>query len=310
MSDLNEYIAGTQYGPTGGRNYESAWKGDYLSAFLISDVGRRRENNEDSCLLCAPEDAFLARELGLMFSVADGMGGASAGEHASKLALQRLSNHYYTNTVVGGVPTALGAALERANEDVYTEAQERPEFAGMGTTVSAIVVQGDWMYIAQVGDSRVYLLRQGTTLRQITLDHSLVEEQVRSGLITPEEAKNHMLKNLITRAVGIKPSVQVDLFAVQLQRGDTVLLCSDGLSNMVEDARIEAVLRGGSLDECGRTLIREAIENGGKDNITAALVRISDTPPKAAQQEGAEEVTIRRPGFLARLYYTLFNGGG
>ena len=303
---MSEYLPGTQYGPTDGRNYESAWRGDYLEAFLVSDVGMRRENNEDSCILCVPEDERLVGERGMLFSVADGMGGASAGEHASNMALQRLCEHYFSGTLEGGVPTALGAALEQSNGDVFAEAQVHNEYAGMGTTVSVIVVQGDWMYIAQVGDSRVYLLRQGTSMRQVTLDHSLVEEQVRSGLITPEEAKTHSLKNLITRAVGIKPSVQVDLFAVQLQRGDTVLLCSDGLSNMVEDAQLEAILRNGALADCGRTLIRDALEAGGKDNVTAALVRVTDVPPRGTLQAGAEEVVIQRPGFFAWLYKALF----
>lgn len=267
---------------------------------MLSDVGKKREKNEDSCLLCIPEPASLADERGLLFAVADGMGGASAGEHASRMALHTMSTTYFRGPAQP-VPMGMRTAVETANELIFEESENNPEYSGMGTTVSSIVVLGDWAYIAQVGDSRVYLLRERSGIHQLTHDHSLVAEQVRSGLISEEEARNHALKNLITRAVGIKDTVRVDLFAVQLRPEDTLLLCSDGLCNMVSDSEIAAALALGDLKYCTRKLVEQALEGGGTDNITAVTLRVTGTPPRREMQQGAEEIELSGSGLLGRL---------
>jgi protein phosphatase len=297
---LSALVALTEFGPTSGPNYEFVWEGEYLTACLISDVGKKRHNNEDFCLMCGPIDEDVAEDRGALFAVADGMGGALAGEYASRMALHILAESYYS-AVTKPTPTALREAIELANERIFEESELNPNYSGMGTTMSALVVLGDWAYIAQVGDSRVYLLRERSGMHQITRDHSLVAEQVRSGLITPDEARNHSLKNLITRAVGIKDTIKIDLFSLRLKRGDTLLLCSDGLCNHVTDSHIAQELAMGNLRAGARRLIERALDGGGTDNITAVTLRVSDSPPKSYYQEGAEEVPIGKSGFFARM---------
>jgi len=297
---LNDLIPGTMAGPSDGKNFEAAWYGDYLQAHLLTDVGLKRQKNEDSCLMCSPKDAALADARGLFFSVADGMGGASAGEFASRMSLRAMHQAYYTGPRAP-IPAALEEALEEANQRVFEEAEVNPEYAGMGTTVSAVLIDGGWAYIAQVGDSRVYLLREGTGIRQITEDHSLVAEQVKNGIISEQEAENSSFKNLITRAVGIKAEVEVDLFAVRLKQGDTLLICSDGLCNMVSNGDISACLSEGDLKTGTRKVVDLALENGGSDNITAVTIRVTNTPPRAALQAGAREVTVPSGSWFQRL---------
>ena len=298
--ELHDYIPMTEYGPTEGGSYERAWKGAYLHAFLVSDMGRKRKNNEDACLICVPEDPQLAEKRGCLFAVADGMGGASAGEFASHMALRQTTNAYYLNPGPA-TPDALRAAVEDANRRIFQESELNPLLSGMGTTVSAAAVLGEWAYIAHVGDSRIYLLRNGSRLYQITHDHSLVAEQMRCGLLTEEEARNHSMKNLITRAVGIKEEVKVDMFAVRLQRGDTLLLCSDGLSNQVPDAELAAALAGTDLAKAASQMVKAALDEGGSDNITAVLFRVIEKPPRTELELGAEEVQFPEPGMMTKL---------
>jgi protein phosphatase len=305
MPDLNlhDHIPLTEYGPHGPARYEYSWRGEYLDVCLISDVGHKRENNEDSCLICAPEDRALARQRGILVAVADGMGGASAGELASRLTLRQTANALYLDTNGLSSPDALRAAVEKANLQVFEASEQDPRLSGMGTTISALLLVGAWAYIAQVGDSRVYVARKGTSLRQVTEDHSLVAEQMRCGLITAEEARTHAMKNLITRAVGIKENVKVDMFAIRLQQGDTVLICSDGLSNMVGDVQLERILVQSDLGSAGQMLTASALDAGGTDNITSALMRITGEPPPSEFEEGAQPVVLDRPpgGFVNRL---------
>lgn len=297
---LEDLVPLTDFGPVDGGQYEYGWQGDYLEAYLISDVGKKREKNEDSCIITAPSDPDLTDRRGVMFAVADGMGGASAGEYASRMTLNLLSHEYFASPN-STVPKAMRTALEQANASVFEESDVNPALSGMGTTCSAMVVYGDWAYIAQVGDSRVYLLRERAGIHQLTHDHSLVAEQVRSGLISEEEARTHTLKNLITRAVGIKPTVKVDLFALELQRGDTLLICSDGLSNMVSDQQISETLGIGDLRTNAHELINLALAGGGTDNITAVVLRVTDTPPKTPIQEGASEIRLTPSGLFGRI---------
>lgn len=289
----------THCGPDDGGNFEYGWSNGYLEAHFISDVGKKRENNEDSCLMCAPQDTTLASERGALFAIADGMGGASAGEFASRLSLQIFTKEYY-RSAPKSVPRLLSEAVEAANRRVYDAAEGNPEYHGMGTTLSSLTILGDGAYIAHVGDSRVYLLRENN-LVQITDDHSLVAEQVRTGIISEEEARDHSLKNLITRAIGIKDSVEPDLLSLRLHKNDIFLICSDGLSNMVEDVDIASSLEAQTLQGAARILVGKALEGGGSDNISVALVRISETPPKAALQPGCVELNVAGQGILGKL---------
>lgn len=217
------------------------------------------------------------------------------------MTLQTIAEEYYLSSQRDNVPAVLVEAVQGANRRVYEHAASHDDFHGMGTTSSVVIVAGSWAYVAQVGDSRVYLGRGRGELYQITNDHSVVAEQVRSGLLTEEEARNHSLKNLITRAVGIREAVQPDLFAVNLKRGDTLLICSDGLSNMVGDPEIAETLTHANLQAAARQLVGRALEEGGTDNITAAVVRITQTPPKTLLQEGAEEVALPSSGIFGKL---------
>ena len=153
------------------------------------------------------------------------------------------------------IPERLRTGVEVANQRIYEEAEHHPEYYGMGTTVSAVLVRGDYAYVAQVGDSRVYMSRGNGSIYQLTDDHSLVAEQVRNGYITEEEARNHSLKNLITRAVGTKETINVDLFAVRLRKNDTILICSDGLCGVVNDDDIASALASNSLQGTARVLL-------------------------------------------------------
>lgn len=290
----------TKGGPDHGADFEYHWKGPYLEAHFLSDVGKKRDHNEDSCLLCAPEDQQLVRTRGVLFAVADGMGGASAGEFASKLALQCFSEQLFSGPD-GDLPEKLRQAVEYANEQVHEEAEGNPDYYGMGTTLSAMTVVGNCAYIAHVGDSRIYIYRNGMKLYQVTSDHSLVAEQLRGGFITEEEARHHSMKNLITRAIGIKDTVKTDLLGFYIQQGDTILICSDGLSNMVKDAEIQASLNVESLNGAARVLVGRALENGGTDNISVGVIRVTDHPPSETLAPGVVEAVVPKPGFLGRL---------
>ncbi|GMW00467.1 MAG: hypothetical protein AMXMBFR84_16040 [Candidatus Hydrogenedentota bacterium] len=292
-------ISLTQAGPESGGNFEFHWAGDYIECHLLSDVGKKRGHNEDGCVVCAPEESRIATDKGYLFAVADGMGGVSGGEFASRLALQTLIDEYYSRQT-SSIPIRLKEAVEQANRRIFEEAENHPEYYGMGTTISALLVHGENAYIAQVGDSRVYLLRPDSAIWQITDDHSLVAEQVRNGYISEEEARNHSLKNLITRAVGTKEAVKVDLFTTKLRKGDRLLICSDGLSNVVDDAQMTKSLSGNSLQGGARMLVGRALEAGGPDNITAVVLEVTNLPPKTRLNEGATAVSGVSTGFFGK----------
>ena len=299
---MERELAGMHCGPSNHERYIDSWQGDYLEAHLISDVGKKREKNEDACVVYAPESPKLLQNRGVLFAVADGMGGASAGEHASHLALKVLVESYFEgNKPQTKVPIALRTALEVANVRIYEEASTSPELSGMGTTVSAMVILGNWAYIAQVGDSRIYHFRQGDGLQQITQDHSLVEEQVRCGVLTPDEARNHSLKNLITRAVGIRKNVDIDLFVNEIRKGDIIFICSDGMSNMVTDEKIEDLILHETPDIALKLLMNYALAAGGTDNITAVAVEVTGTPPKEPLQQSIEIPLLQPNGLIRKI---------
>jgi protein phosphatase len=293
-------ISLTRGGPESGGNFEFSWSNDFIESFLLSDVGQKRSQNEDFCLICAPEKRKEGVSNEYLFAVADGMGGVKGGEFASRAAVETIAEEYYASAG-DNVPSKLQHAVSVANERVYEEAQGRPEYRGMGTTVSVLVVRGDAAYIAQVGDSRIYLLRGHNKLAQLTEDHSLVAEQVRSGYLSEEEARNHSLKNLITRAVGTQPAIQPDLFSLQLALGDSILLCSDGLSNMVADEDIGRAMRRENLEAAAQTLVRQALDAGGPDNITVAALRIVKTPERVKRDGGAVDVSPESGNLFNRI---------
>lgn len=205
-----------------------------------------------------------------LYIVADGMGGHNAGDLASRYTVEVMVDYIEGASETRPIPL-LEEAIEAANRKVLERAMEDKQLEGMGTTVVAATVQDDCLYVANVGDSRLYLL-DGSSIEQITKDHSLVEEMVRSGQIGREEARNHPEKNVITRAVGVKSRLRIDFFDIALYEGDRFLLCSDGLTNMVEDEDIfEMVKRETSLERAAHRLVVLANRNGGKDNISVVL---------------------------------------
>lgn len=232
-----------------------------------TDVGRMRKNNEDSYLSAEPVAA-----------VADGMGGHSAGEVASAIAIEELAalgeRGPWENETAA--TDDLKQAILRANRRIRGMAASDRKLNGMGTTLVALLQDGDMVHVANVGDSRGYLLRQGE-LSQVTVDHSLVQELVDDGRLSPEDAERHPQRSVITRALGIDPEVEFDLFTYKLQVGDRLLLCSDGLSDVVEPTQIRNVLlRVRSPQKAARQLITVANEQGGPDNITVIVVDAVD----------------------------------
>src|SRR3954454_1184834 len=229
----------------------------------LTDVGRQRQGNEDNYLEQSP-----------LFAVADGMGGARAGEVASKMAVDKLGE---SGPFDGSPEKHLAEVTREANRQIYEMAQSDSALAGMGTTLTAALVTGREVVIGHVGDSRVYRYRDGE-LERLTQDHSLVEEFVRQGKLTPEEAETHPQRSIITRALGPEPDVDVETYTHAGRDGDVYLLCSDGLTGMVPEPRIAEILRESpSLDQAAHKLIDAANENGGKDNITAVLFRLADS---------------------------------
>jgi serine/threonine protein phosphatase PrpC len=267
-----------------------------LVAVKRTDTGRVRPHNEDYVDFFAPPDPQERARKGAIYLVADGMGGHQAGEVASRGAVELVIQRYYADTS-RDVGTSLVRALQAANKQIHAQAQADPSKSGMGTTLVAAVILGRKVYVANVGDSRAYLINK-TSMTQITEDHSWVEEQVRAGLLTQEQAKRHPQRNLVTRALGSKPSVEVDLFEGALGKGDTLLLCSDGLTGRVEDHEIAAIVRDHPPSEAARILVAAANERGGSDNITVLIVStekeaaaLAAVPPMAA---GGQEPAPRR----------------
>jgi len=270
-----------------------------LEVAKLTDVGRVRSHNEDYVDYFIPSDPEQLARKGSLYVVADGMGGHQAGEVASRRAVEAVIAYYYGDAE-HDVGTSLVRAVQAANHQVYTMAQSDPTKAGMGTTLVAVVILGRKVYVANVGDSRAYLINsQG--IRQITEDHSWVEEQVRAGLLTHEQASRHPQRNLVTRALGSKPEVQVDLFEGELSEGDTLLLCSDGLTGRVTDQELAFYVTRYPPKEAARQLVALANERGGNDNITvliisaraeAPTVKVAPPAPPATLPAGASERKI------------------
>lgn len=240
-----------------------------MKAGCASDIGRERKVNEDRCFFDADRGLFI---------VADGVGGYRAGETASEIAIETILRSLFPADEAavhergGSISDAIKRSIGEANEAIYTAASQNPELHGMGTTIVVALQSDSELYIAHVGDSRAYLIRDDL-IRQLTEDHSYVAELVRAGKITPQEARRHHLRNVITRCLGTEPQVEVDIQAVRLASGDYVVLCTDGLSEMVSDGLIKnVVLDVGEPAKACRQLVDLANELGGTDNITVIVV--------------------------------------
>ena len=238
-----------------------------IKTFSVTNIGKRRKLNQDFVYTSEEPVGHLPN----LFVVADGMGGHKAGDYASKLAVTTM-----VEEIAGSDETIpeklLGRAIETANGKVRESAEKMPELEGMGTTVVAASCDGETLSIANVGDSRLYIVG-GHEIRQITRDHSWVEEMVRRGGLGRDEARNHPDKNIITRAVGAEDTVKADFFSVKLEEGDLILMCTDGLTNMLEDEEIRMILDGArDIVEKAEELVRRANENGGMDNISVILI--------------------------------------
>ena len=247
-----------------------------LEYFAQTDTGMVRDNNED---------AIVVDEDNQLLVLADGMGGYNAGEVASAMATTFIKTELGRWLAEGGheasgreLKRAMEICIDNANRSIFNAANANPTYAGMGTTMVMALFIGSRVMVGHVGDSRCYRLR-GETLQQITRDHSLLQEQIDAGLLTPEQAQFATHKNLVTRALGVEDTVLLEVNEYRVEDGDTYLFCSDGLSDMVPDERLAAILQGeGSLEERGCALVDAANEQGGRDNISVILAYARSKP--------------------------------
>jgi protein phosphatase len=247
----------------------------------VTDVGRKRKGNEDS-LFVNPEQN--------LFVVADGMGGHAAGEVASRLAVDAINEFicltgddeeitwpFGLDETISYDGNRLKTAIRYANRKVLEATKEKSEYEGMATTVAAVLVDGDSANLGHVGDSRIYLMRNGS-ISQLTTDHSWVNEQIVGGMISADQARSHPLRNVVTRALGGKPDLQVDMKVHKIEPGDMLLLCSDGLTTMMPDEEIARVVSDAKNDveKATRELVAAANAKGGEDNITVVMLRFEE----------------------------------
>ena len=236
-----------------------------MKTYSITDIGKRRSVNQDFVYASDQPVGNLSN----MLIVADGMGGHNAGDLASRYTVESMVDYIENAREQRPIPL-LSESIHHANELVMEKAKTDRALEGMGTTVVAATIKDDYLYVANVGDSRLYLIDQ--EIEQITRDHSLVEEMIRVGELQRKDARSHPDRNIITRAIGARAPVKVDFFDVKLEQGDKILLCSDGLTNMVEDEDILYIVKkSASLKEAAQRLITEANKTGGKDNISVVL---------------------------------------
>jgi serine/threonine protein phosphatase PrpC len=253
-------VLGDEQGGDAVRTYEGG----------ATDAGRVRRNNEDYFGWRRPTTPAEA-ELGALYAVADGVGGEAAGEAASRLAVETFLRSYH-EAPAGNVSERLRYAVHQANSVVYASAEQDHR----ATTLVSAAVVGDLLHVANVGDSRLYIVRDGD-VTQISQDHSWVQEQVRAGHIQPHEAVRHPRGNVITRWLG-QPEVEPDLFVLELEPGDRIVLCTDGLTRYITDRTIRRVVQGQPEQAAAEELIRLANQGGGADNITVVVVRVGEPP--------------------------------
>ena len=237
-------------------------------SFSATDTGRKRQMNQDFIF---SSDIPVGR-LPDLYIVADGMGGHRAGEYASEFTANRVVR-LIERSARSDPAELMRTALVEVNRELRVIARREPEYRGMGTTAVACVITGKVLQAANVGDSRLYILPGGSGMRQVTTDHSLVEEMVHAGSLDEKEARVHPDRHVITRAIGAEDTLEVDLFTEVLQGDERILMCTDGLTNMLEDAQIEEIIRSTrNLEEAVKVLIAVANEAGGKDNISVTLI--------------------------------------
>ena len=237
-----------------------------MRIYSATDVGQKRKMNQDYVFVSEGPVGNLPN----LFTVADGMGGHNAGDYASSHAVRILVDEIREDADYNPVKV-IRHAIETANTEIRNRAQEDENLRGMGTTMVVATIVDQYAYVANVGDSRLYVIQDG--IHQITRDHSLVQEMVRLGKMDEESARNHPNKNIITRAIGTSEDVKIDIFERQIHADEYIVLCSDGLTNMVEDSVILEVLHGtGSLADKTERLVELANQNGGRDNITVTII--------------------------------------
>ncbi len=239
-----------------------------MKAFSITDIGERRRINQDY-VFCS--ETAIGR-LPNLFVVADGMGGHNAGDYASRYCVEFFKQKIEESEIESPI-ALIEDAIKGANEALCSKGQEQSELEGMGTTLVAATIFDHEMYVANVGDSRLYVIGDG--IKQVTEDHSLVEVMVKTGELDRSEARVSPNKNIITRAIGANTTVTPDFFEVSLEEGDTVLICSDGLTNMLEDETIERIIKeNNDPAAAAETLVKQANQNGGKDNISIIIIKV------------------------------------
>jgi Serine/threonine protein phosphatase len=237
-----------------------------MNIFSAVDTGLKRTENQDYIYISDSPIGNLSN----LFIVADGMGGHNSGDFASRFTVETILENIREITEHNPIKI-IRSAIKTANEILFQKAKEDTSMAGMGTTLVVATIVGNYLYVANIGDSRLYVVSE--EIQQVTKDHSLVEEMIRIGEISRDEARKHPDKNIITRAVGVSTNVEIDFFDFKLCKNDIILLCSDGLSNMVTDDEIKEIIKTGSnLSTITSHLIGRANENGGKDNIAVILI--------------------------------------
>lgn len=240
-----------------------------------SDRGMQREKNEDNYDVIAGSS-----EIPFTYIIADGMGGHNSGEVASKMAVDYVSNYIHQSPGIFSnpedIPDALNEMMQAANRSIYNSSIEEESNRGMGTTLIIAVVCGGKLYIGHVGDSRAYLIRE-SYIERLTTDHSYIEELIRNGSLTRKEAENHPQKNVITRALGCSESIEIDTYTCEIKDGDIFLLCTDGLTNMLDEEQIRQIItKSSDPEEACAELVDKANSRGGDDNITVIVFKDSD----------------------------------
>ena len=240
-----------------------------MKAFSITDIGEKRRINQDY-VFC---EVNAIGNLPNLFIVADGMGGHNAGDYASRFCVEFFTEHIRNSDITSPI-ALIEEAITVINDKLYEKSKQQADYEGMGNTFVAATICDNVMYVANIGDSRLYVI--SNEIIQITEDHSLVQAMVKTGELDKDEAKSHPNKNIITRALGTNETAQPDFFEVELDEGDIVLLCSDGLTNMLNDETIEKIIRenADNLQAATEILVKQANENGGKDNITVIIVKV------------------------------------
>jgi PPM family protein phosphatase len=256
-----------------------------VRAALRSDVGLVRSENQDFGTYTTAQEELESHPGGRLLIVADGMGGHRGGATASRLAAETVKAQFL-GSETSDIPTALRESLTRANARIFAEAQANPELRGMGTTTSVLAVRGEQGWLAHVGDSRIYLVRNGE-IQQLTDDHSLVATMVREGLLTSAEAETHPRRNVLQRSMGVAEDVEVDLRGpIELQPGDTFILCSDGLHGLVKEPELKEIATR-PIEVAADEFLRKALERGAPDNVTVIVARVEES-------DGSEPTLVER----------------